>query len=166
MGALSGYLALGVAVRNDVFIECQSYGRVPFTSAVDGGGDPTHQTQPPIPGVTGFDVDDHVTVGAIFDTPETGTGHCLGWWEWKPAAAELPGTWPQLDVIMLFSHVVTLAINGSRTTGRAADLEIARGSVIGSMNGNPVVAGVRLLVVDGKLIARAMAPKARPAAVA
>jgi hypothetical protein len=159
MSALSGYLALGVRVEREVFIECANYARAPFVSTVENG-DPTQQTLLRIPDVEGFAVGDQITVGAVFDAPEA--GHCIGWWDWKPTRADLPGAFPQIDVIVLFSHVVTLAINGSRTTGRPSELEIARGSVIGSLNGNPIVAGCRLLVSDGKLIARAMAPAKRP----
>jgi hypothetical protein len=156
MGALSGYLALGVAVRNEVFIEASGYVRPAFDSSPD-----THQTLQRIHGVTGFEVGDEIVYGAVFDA-ET-AGHCLCHWSWSPTKIWLPGTFPQSDVITLFAHPVQLAINATSATG-GMGLEIGRGSTIGSMNGNPMTAGVRLVVVVGKLVARAMVPTTKRAA--
>jgi hypothetical protein len=161
--ALAGWMALGTGIVSDVFVECKTYDRRPFVSARDGT-DPTHQTLLPIRGVTSTagEPDDCIVVGAVFDS-ETG-GHCLGWWSWAPTRIVLPGTFPQLDAIVSFSHPVTLAINFSRS-GRTADLDIPRGAPIGSVNWNTITAGCGLLVTGGRLIARASAAK-RPAAAA
>jgi hypothetical protein len=156
---LSGYLALGVGIERELLIECQNYVRPAFISAVHGG-DPTQQTLLRVPDVPGFEVGDQVTVGGIYDSEVA--GHCLGWWDWKPVRVELPGTFPQLDIIVQFSHLVTLAINSTSATGRTAELDIPRGAAIGSVNGNPITAGCRLLVSNGRLIARATAPAKRP----
>jgi hypothetical protein len=151
---LSGYLALGTGIVNDAFVEASGYTRVPFVSAVSNH-DPVHQTLLRIPGLTG-EPDDWLTVGAVFDA-ET-AGHCLGWWSWAPTRIVLPGTFPQTDAIVSFSHPVTLAINFSRS-GRTADLDIPRGASIGSVNWNTITTGCRLLVTGGRLIARASAAK-------
>jgi 3D (Asp-Asp-Asp) domain-containing protein len=88
-----------------------------------------------------------ITKGAIFDAL-TG-GNCLAYWDWTLLTA-IPANFLAITVNMQFYTWVQSALNmaltgGSGTLGSIFD----QGAQIGTLNGQPMVAGSRLSVASG-----------------
>jgi hypothetical protein len=147
MTALVGWLALGTGVAADVLVECETYTRLPFSTDRD------IQSLPGITGVGGR-IGETITHGAVYD--KIVGGLCLARWAWAPPLVELPGSWPPLDVFVSFSLSVQYAINSTaRRPDEVSGVSIDKGATLGWINGQPIVAISRLMVVGGLLLPRA-----------
>jgi hypothetical protein len=150
---LPGWLGVSCAsyiCGTDVFKESPDYPRVPvnlrgspFTDAIPG------MTACPNP----VDAGRMVRYAAVFSA-ETG-GHCLCFWR-LASFVECPRDLPPLDVFLVWDTPLLYSINATPISQDVSELvQPARGDRLATVNCSTMFTAIRLLVVSGKLIARA-----------
>ena len=152
MAVFTGYYALGTGVSNTgVFTEATTYTRpaVNFTGNALAG---LSQAISQITGPTG-PVGGVLTKGAIFDAV-TG-GNCLAYWDWTITTA-VPANFLAVTANVIFNNYLAATLNmsligGAGTSGSTID----QGAQIGTFNGQPIIAGTKLGIQAGSLLAQA-----------
>lgn len=147
------YIAIGTAVSNlGAFTELSggSYARLAcgFTGTAISGltqtVGPWVVATAPTPAVT-------AAYGAIFDSL-TG-GNMLAYWNWTPPAAGLTGSltaFPSTVVNISFNTYISIALNQALQGGQGSSGSmIDAGAQIATVNGQPMLAGVRLNIGTG-----------------
>lgn len=145
------YVALGTGVSNTgVFTECTTYtrGTATFTGTALSG---LTQALSQITGPTG-PVGGSITYGALFDAL-TG-GNCLAYWNWNVLTA-VPANFLAVTLNVNFLTNIQVALNlsligGAATSGSTID----QGAQLGTMIGNPMIAGCKLGIQNGFLVAQ------------
>jgi hypothetical protein len=151
---LLGWVGLGTSISNHRLVEVKDYRR-PQVAFV---GHPVVDSVPRITGLT-EPRDELVRYGAVFDALHQ--GRCLAYWLWTPPLATTPGPFAPVDITISLEFRVQLAVNRAREGG-APQITIDAGNVIGSCNGQPMIAGQRLAIEPGTglLVAHAALAKA------
>jgi hypothetical protein len=131
--------------------------------AIDFAGHPTTDRTPRVYGIE-EPLHGLIRYGAIMDAL-TG-GRCLVYWDWAPEYYEIgPGrlAFPYKDLMVNLEYRLRLSVNSARAD-RPFSISIDAGSVIGSANGQPLIAGVKLgvevgtgLIVSNAALAKATA---------
>lgn len=150
MAVFTGYVALGTGVSNlGVFQECTTYTRSAISltgNAVAGLTQSLGQITGPTGPVGGI-----ITKGAFFDAL-TG-GNCLCYWDWNVITA-VPANFAAVTLNVALNSYLQQALNMSSLGGQASSgAAIDAGAQIGTMIGNPLLAGVRLGIQSGALVA-------------
>jgi hypothetical protein len=154
---LAGWLAFGTFDCDaEIFIEAQDYERPRID--IPAGEILSFSRWTPIGGPAGF----VITHGALFATETNGFSPLLCW-RWAPLWLEAPGSWAPFDLRMDLASPVAHAVAATAGTEDIARLDVARGSLVGHINGMPVTAACRLAIAGGQVIARAQVQR-RPAA--
>jgi hypothetical protein len=144
---LSGWFGLYTGLPpNGVPVEAQDYDRVWFIL----GGSPLTGRLEKIPGPTA-PVSAALTHGDLWDS-ET-SGRALFAFALLPDHIVIPGDVPPVEVTVMLTHPVQLAVNASMAGMTEAVVE--KGSVIGTWNGQAMIAATRLMVADGTLMSSA-----------
>jgi hypothetical protein len=146
MVALTGFVALGTGISNlGVFQEATTYTRpaLALTGTVLSG---LTQALAQITGPTG-PVGGTITKGAIFDSL-TG-GNMLCYWDWTLLTA-VPANFLAITLNVTFNTYLQTALNlallgGQGTSGSLIDA----GAQLGTMNGQPLLAGCRMNIAPG-----------------
>lgn len=148
VAALSGYYALGTAVSNaGVFTEATTYTR-PATNLVGSASGYT-ETISLITGPTG-PAGGSLFYGAIFDSL-TG-GNCVCYWQWSLVTA-IPANFAAITVNFALNTYLVAALSLSAVGGQASSgSTVDAGAQIGTMNGQPVIAAMKLVVQGGSLV--------------
>jgi hypothetical protein len=146
---ISGWLALSSYSRVDsttVFPSLAGYRRRP----VRWSGSPNIEEQPRM------EADDSAVPGhlirhaGVFD--DEVAGYCLQWFKVLPEYIETPAALPQTTMLVTFESNLLHAINSTTLYGGVSECaRIERGDFLGRANGQPIRAGVRLVVADGRL---------------
>jgi hypothetical protein len=144
------FIALGTGISNlGVFQECTTYTRpaVNFTgTALSGLTETVAQITGPTGPVGGF-----ITKGAIFDAVTV--GNCICYWDWNLVTA-VPANFLTLTLNINFNSYLTQALNLSLIGGAGSSgSSIDQGAQIGLAMGNPLIAGSKLTMQSGALVA-------------
>src|ERR1700722_5233959 len=141
MPIIVGFLGLGTAIANHRLVEVKDYTRPP----VAFNGHPNHDQTPRVFGIE-EPVNDFIRFGAVLDAA-TG-GRVLVHWPWIPPHFEIRGdglAYPFVDIMVSLEYKLNMAVNAARQ-GLPVTISIDPGSIAGSINGQPMAAGVRLTV--------------------
>lgn len=160
---INGYMGLG-RLADGAFIEYSGYTRPGFFVSL---GQPAIGHVAWIKGPT---APVHATVshGALYATETTDRAHLV--WQWGPPAIVIPAPggyqaaeFPPVDVSIVWEHAVLHALNASLQPGYRSDIvTVERGATVGTINGMPLLALLRLAVVAGDLVSRASIPRNNP----
>lgn len=146
MVALTGFVALGTGISNlGVFQEATTYTRpaVALTGSVIAG---LTQSLSQITGPTG-PVGGTITKGAIFDSLTGGNMIC--YWDWTLLTA-VPANFLAIVLNIQFNTYIATALNMALSGGQGSSGSlIDAGAQIGTMNGQPLLAGCRLNIAAG-----------------
>ena len=94
-------------------------------------------------------------------------GHLLVFFRLLEPFSIVPSELPLMDLMLMFNLDITLALNGTALDGSTSEVcSIERGAMIGRLNNAPVIAGIRLAVHAGTLVARVSLLPAKRAAAA
>jgi hypothetical protein len=164
---LVGWLAFGTFLaKKDVFLEAllgyeRQAIRCGSTNNIDEFGPiPGPEAAPPFA----------ITHAAIWSAQKG--GHLLCWFPLLPPFTVTPDPIPRTQFTVFFSSPVTHALNASHhpdydpLDAEADHLDITRGMVMGTLNGQEMRSGIRLVVYNGIFHARANFKRAAEAAAA
>lgn len=151
MAIFTGFFALGTGVSNiGAFVEATTYTRpaVNFTGNALAG---LSQAVGQITGPTG-PVGGTLTKGAIFDAV-TG-GNLLAYWDWTTITA-VPANFAAVTLNVAFNSYLSATLNMSQGGGAGTSgATIDQGAQIGTVNGQPMIAGTKLGIQAGTLVAQ------------
>jgi hypothetical protein len=159
---LIGWLGFGVDASDAAgFVECVDYRRLPIAWN-SGSGVEASQI------ATGVDItgpaDMLATWGGVFDQ-ENG-GYCLAWFGLTPPFIRLPGRIPGATYLLTLHMPVQHMINATARNPDAPDVQVARLTELGTLNGRPLTAASRLVVAGGRFWPRASYVRRSAAAAA
>lgn len=138
--ALSGYLGLLVGANREVQGRPR-YGRAPFSSASPSCG--------PINGAAEPD-GEVVRACGVYDEPAG--GNLLATFAQPHMHLVLPADWINQALNVVLTSPIMMALNAS-TQGLPVTHKIRAGSVIGTVDGSPMLAASDLVVCNGRLAA-------------
>jgi hypothetical protein len=159
---INGWLGLSSYARVDsttVFPSLVGYRRRPVRWA----GSPNVEEQPRMESDGSAAPGHLIRHMGIFD--DEVAGYCLLWFKLLPEYCVTPDALPQTTMLVTFEINLLYAINSTALRGGISEgVRIERGDPLGRANGQPIRAGVRLVVADGK-VCRPGALAKRPALV-
>jgi hypothetical protein len=130
------------------FVECPGYPRLP----VRWWGSPQVDRVAAMPGPEA-DPGRVLRHGGIYDS-ETGS-HLIAHFALVPPYTETPGTMPPYELMLMLDLPVLLAVNSTLYGGGVSELaDIQRGMRIGTVNCQPLIAGMKLAVSNGQIVTR------------
>lgn len=155
MAVITAYYALGTGISNTgAFLECTSYTRsaTNLSGTALSGLTETISTITAPTGPTGT----NYFYGAWFDSL-TG-GNLIAYWQWNAPYIAVGTNFPGLAINVTFNTYLTAALNlGSIGGAGSSGSEINAGAQIGTLNGQPLIAGTKLGIAGSSLVVKSFA---------